>query len=83
MVFFKYMMDWDTDKSHFGNIRTYAVNMTSAVGKLLDTNKTAIYNAYWEWKEGGRVVDNDEGPQRHDAFRHPTQGTYAQWFLLD
>ena len=46
MVFLKYMMDRDADKSHFDNIRTYAVDMTSAVGKLLDTNKTAIYNTH-------------------------------------
>ena len=46
MVFLKYMMDRDTDKSHFINVRKYAVDMSSAVGKLLDTNKTTICNAY-------------------------------------
>ena len=83
IVFLKYTMDRDAVKSLFNDEGTYALSIASGVGKLLDTNKTAIYNAYQEWEKGDHVVENYEGPRRPGTFRHPTQGTYARRFLLD
>ena len=53
MVFLKYMMDQDANKSHLDDGGTYVIDIATAVGTLLDTNKTAVYNAYQEWTEGG------------------------------
>ena len=39
-------MDRDTDKSHFGDGGTCAVDIVTVDGGLLGTNKTVIYNAY-------------------------------------
>ena len=83
MAFLKYMMDWDADKSHFDDGGTYAINFATVVGGFLDTNKTAIYNAYREWKEWERVDESDDGPRRPGAFRHPTTGNHTRGFLLE
>ena len=83
MVFLKYTMDRDSDKSHFDEGGTSALDFATAVGDLLHTNKTAVYNAYQEWKQGERVVESDDGPRRIGAFRNPAQGSYERRFLLD
>ena len=76
-------MDRDADKSHFNDGGTYAIDIATAMGGLLDTTKIAVYNAYREWKEGERIVESDDGPRRPGAFRHPTTGNHTRRFLLE
>ena len=83
MVFLKYMRNRDYDQSHFKLGGKHALDIAVDVGDLLGSNKTAVYNAYKEWKEVERFVADNDGPQRPGAFRHPTLGTYGRRFLLN
>ena len=55
-------MDRDANKSQFDDVGTYAINIATAVWKLFDTNRTTVYSADHEWKEGERVVETDDDP---------------------
>ena len=77
------MRNRDDDQSHFKLGWKHALDTAVNVGDLLGSNKTAVYNAYKEWKEGERFVADDDGPQRPGAFCHPTSGTYEETFLIE
>ena len=83
MVFLKTMQNRDDDLSHFILRGTCASDIAAGVGELLGTNKTAVYNAYKEWKEGERLDPDNDGPPRPGAFNHRTKGTYERQFLLN
>ena len=83
MVFLKYMMNRDEDASHFILGGRHALDIATEVGDLYGENKTAVYNAYKEWKEGEVVTTSSNNVQRPGAFWHSTQGTRERHFLLD
>ena len=64
-------------------------NLTSTTGEHLQSTLLLMWGNAWirtrplstmpieSGKYGGRVVENDEGPQRPGDFRHSAQGTYV------
>ena len=83
MVFLKYMQSRDADWSHFELGGKHASDIAAEVGELLGTNKTTVYNAYREWKEGEMLEADNDGPPRPGEFYHQTQGTYERRFLIN
>ena len=83
VLFLKYMRNRDDDQSYFELGGKHVLNIAVNVGGLLGSNKTAVYNAYKEWKECESFVADDYGPQRPGAFFHPTSGTYERKFLMN
>ena len=73
MVFLKLMHTRDVDKHNLEVGEKHASKIAAKVGELLGTNKTAIYNAYKEWKEGGeswRVTMTAHHNQVHFITEH-------------
>ena len=83
MVFLKYTQNRDDDQSHFEIGGKHSLDIAVDVGDILGSKKTAVFNAYKEWKEGERFVADNDGPQRPGEFCHPTSGTYERRFLLN
>ena len=50
MVFLKYMRNRDDDQSHLELGGKHDLDIAVDVGDLLGSNKTAVCNAYKEWK---------------------------------
>ena len=82
MVFLKLMHTRDVDKQNLEVGGKHAYKIAAKVRELLGTNKTAVYNAYKEWKEGERLEGDDDGPPRPGEFYHRTQGYYERRVLL-